>query len=124
LFQEISDLKLIEKVLRGILRIDLELIRSPTHPHFFAQRFFQVPLMAHTGTSGSNASVLPGFAALFGSAVLVIIRIIIIVLVASLALVILPAIILAIIEWFLTGSFFYAGIAFLVVALISLVKRI
>jgi hypothetical protein len=65
--------------------------------------------------------ILTGFADIFGGLILLIIGILVIVLLVSVAIVLLPAIIVAIIVWFLTGSFFYAGIAFLVVALISLV---
>jgi len=55
---------------------------------------------------------------------LLIIGIVIIVVLAKIFLFVLPAAIVAIIVWFLTGSVFWAGIAFLVVALISLVARI
>jgi len=65
--------------------------------------------------------LLTGLADLFGGIVLLIIGILIIVLLVAAAIVLLPAIIVAILVWFLTGSFFYAGIAFLAVALISLV---
>jgi hypothetical protein len=34
--------------------------------------------------------------------------------------VLLPAILVAVLVWFVTGSFFYAGIAFLIVAVISI----
>jgi hypothetical protein len=68
-----------------------------------------------------GARILTGLADLFGGVVLLIIGILIIVLLVAAAIVLLPAIIVAVIVWFLTGSFFYAGIAFLVVALISLV---
>jgi len=65
--------------------------------------------------------ILTGLADLFGGIVLLVIGILIIVLLVAAAIVLLPAILVAILVWFLTGSFFYAGIAFLVVALISLV---
>ncbi len=65
--------------------------------------------------------ILTGIADLFGGIILLIIGVIIIVLVVSAAIVLLPVIVVAVLVWFLTGSFFYAGIAFLVVALISLV---
>ncbi len=64
---------------------------------------------------------LTGIADLFGGAILLIIGVLIIVLVVAAAIALLPAIIVAVLVWFLSGSFFYAGIAFLVVALISLV---
>jgi hypothetical protein len=35
----------------------------------------------------------------------------------------LPAAILAVVVWFLTGSAFWAGVVFLVIAVISLVKK-
>ncbi len=54
---------------------------------------------------------------------LVIIGIVIIVLIAKILLFILPAAIIALVILFLTGSWFWAGIAFLVVAFISLIRR-
>ncbi len=53
----------------------------------------------------------------------VIVGILIIILIAELLLFVLPAAIVAFIVWFLTGSLFLAGIAFLIVALISLASR-
>ncbi len=65
--------------------------------------------------------ILTGIADVFGGLILLVIGVLIIVLLVAAAIVLLPAIIVAVLVWFLTGSFFYAGIAFLVVALISLV---
>ncbi len=65
--------------------------------------------------------ILTGLADIFGGLILLVIGILIIVLLVAAAIVLLPAIIVAVLIWFLTGSFFYAGIAFLVVALISAV---
>jgi hypothetical protein len=65
--------------------------------------------------------LLNGVADILGGIILLVIGILIIVLLVAAAIVLLPAIIVAVLIWFLTGSFFYAGIAFLVVALISLV---
>ncbi len=56
-------------------------------------------------------------------AILLLIGILIIILIAEVLLFILPAAIVAVVVWFLTGSLFLAGIAFLIVALISLIKR-
>ena len=56
-------------------------------------------------------------------AVLLIIGIIIIILIAEVLLFLLPAALIAFVVWFLTGSLFLAGIAFLIVALISLSRR-
>jgi hypothetical protein len=67
--------------------------------------------------------ILNGIADIFGGIILLVIGVLIIVLLVAAAIILLPAIIVAIIVWFLTGSFFYAGIAFLVVALISLVAK-
>ncbi|MGI0080561.1 MAG: hypothetical protein ACRECH_13170 [Nitrososphaerales archaeon] len=67
--------------------------------------------------------IVTGIADLFGGVIFVVIGIIIIVLLVEAAIVLLPAIIVAVIVWFLTGSFFYAGIAFLIVAVISLVAK-
>ncbi|HEX9262460.1 MAG TPA: hypothetical protein VF893_08040 [Candidatus Bathyarchaeia archaeon] len=54
---------------------------------------------------------------------LVVIGIVIIVVLAKVVLFVLPAGIIALVVWFFTGSLFWAGIAFLVVAFISLLKR-
>ena len=56
---------------------------------------------------------------------LIVIGIIIIVIVVELIIVFLPAVLIAVVVWFLTGgSLFWAGVAFLVVALISIIKKI
>jgi len=55
--------------------------------------------------------------------VLVIIGLIIIVLI-KLFLVLIPAILVAIVVWFLTGDLFWTGIAFLVVAALSLLAKL
>jgi hypothetical protein len=65
--------------------------------------------------------ILTGAADILGAIVLLAIGILVIILIVGAIIVLLPAIIAAVIVWLLTGSFFYAGIAFLVVALISLV---
>jgi hypothetical protein len=64
--------------------------------------------------------LLNGIADLFGGIILLIIGVLIIVFIVAAAIVMLPAILVAVLVWFVTGSFFYAGIAFLVVALISI----
>ena len=55
--------------------------------------------------------------------VLVIIGIIIILLI-RLLLMLIPAVLLAIVVWFFTGSLFWAGIVFLVVAALSILKKL
>jgi hypothetical protein len=55
--------------------------------------------------------------------VLVIIGIIIILLI-RLLLILIPAVLLAIAVWFFTGSLFWAGIIFLVVAALSFLKKL
>jgi hypothetical protein len=55
--------------------------------------------------------------------VLVIIGIIIILLIRLLIMLI-PAVLLALVVWFFTGSLFWAGITFLVVAAFSILKKI
>jgi len=55
--------------------------------------------------------------------VLVIIGLVVIVLI-KLFLVLIPAILVALLVWFLTGDLFWAGVAFLVVALLSLIAKI
>jgi hypothetical protein len=54
---------------------------------------------------------------------LLVIGIVIIILIAKVLLFILPAAIIAFVVWFLTNSLFWAGVAFLVVAFISLIRR-
>ena len=54
---------------------------------------------------------------------LVVIGIVIIVVVAKIILFVLPAGIVALVVWFLTGSLLWAGVAFLVVAFISILRR-
>jgi hypothetical protein len=55
--------------------------------------------------------------------VLVIIGIIIIMLI-RLLLMIIPAVLLALVVWFFTGSLFWAGITFLIVAALSILKKL
>jgi hypothetical protein len=68
----------------------------------------------------ANVAILSGFADLIGGAIPLIIGILIIVLIVGAAIILLPAIIVGVVVWFLTGSFFFAGLAFLVVAVLSL----
>ncbi|MDA4123657.1 MAG: hypothetical protein OK456_10810 [Thaumarchaeota archaeon] len=65
--------------------------------------------------------ILTGVADLFGGIILLAIGVLIIILIVAAAIVLLPAIIVAVVVWFLTGSFLYAGIAFLAVAVIAIV---
>ena len=55
--------------------------------------------------------------------VLVIIGIIIILLI-RLLLILIPAVLLALVVWFFTGSLFWTGITFLVVAAFSILKKV
>lgn len=55
--------------------------------------------------------------------ILLVIGLIIIVVIAKVLLFFLPAAIIAIVVWFLTESWFWAGVAFLIIAFISLVRR-
>jgi hypothetical protein len=68
----------------------------------------------------ANLAILSGFADIIGGAIPLIIGILIIVLIVGAAIILLPAIIVGVVVWFLTGSFFFAGLAFLVVAVLSL----
>jgi hypothetical protein len=65
--------------------------------------------------------ILNGIADLVGGIVLIIIGVLVIALIVAAAIVLLPAIVVAVVVFLITGSFFYAGIAFLVVALLSIV---
>lgn len=66
---------------------------------------------------------LPSMWALMFLLLLIIMGIIIIIVVVKILLFILPAAIIALVVWLLTGSLFLAGVAFLIVAFISLLKR-
>ena len=81
------------------------------------QLFFVAPLVSQPLSLG----ILSGIWDLIGGFIPLVIGVLIIVLIVGLAIILLPAIIVAVVVWFLTGSFFYAGIAFLIVAVISLV---
>jgi hypothetical protein len=65
--------------------------------------------------------ILTGIADLFGGIILLAIGVLIIIVVVAAAIVLLPAFLVAFLVWLLTASFFYAGIAFLIVALISVI---
>jgi hypothetical protein len=65
--------------------------------------------------------ILTGIADLFGGIILLAIGVLVIIVVVAAAIVLLPAFLVAFLVWLLTASFFYAGIAFLIVALISVV---
>jgi hypothetical protein len=68
----------------------------------------------------------PGLGLIFDIAILLILLVvglIIIVVISKVLLFFLPAAIIAAVVWFLTGSFFWAGVAFLVIAVISVFKR-
>lgn len=74
----------------------------------------QLPSLPSLGSLGDLAVLL----------LLVIIGIVIIIILAKVILFVLPAAIIALVVWFLTGgNLFWTGVAFLVVAFISLLKR-
>lgn len=67
---------------------------------------------------------LPFLAEILILIVLLIIGLVIIIVVAKVLLFFLPAVIVAVVVWFLSdGSLFWAGVAFLVVAFLSLLRR-
>jgi len=55
--------------------------------------------------------------------ILLIIGIVIIIIIAKVLFFFLPAAIIALVVWLLSGSLFWAGVAFLVIAFISVAKR-
>jgi hypothetical protein len=65
--------------------------------------------------------IVTGIFDLLGGLVFIIIGILVIALIVATAIVLIPAIVVAVVVWLLTGSFLYAGIAFLIVALLSIV---
>jgi len=69
---------------------------------------------------------LPSFGFVFeviALLLLLLIGVIIIIVIAKMLLFFLPAVIIAIVVWFLTGSGFWAGVAFLIIAFISVTRR-
>jgi hypothetical protein len=54
---------------------------------------------------------------------LLIVGLVIIVVIVKVLLFVLPGAIIALVVWLLTGSLFWAGVAFLIVAFISIVRR-
>ncbi|MFW6111165.1 MAG: hypothetical protein ACOC6H_03920 [Thermoproteota archaeon] len=70
----------------------------------------------------SLLSFLPFTADVVLLILLLVVGIFVIIFVAKVILFILPGAIIGVVVWFLTGSFFLAGIAFLLVAFISLLK--
>ena len=83
------------------------------------QLLFVAPLVSQPLSLG----ILSGMWDLIGGFIPLVIGILIIILVVGLAIIVLPAIIVAVVVWFLTGSFFYAGIAFLIVAVVSIAAK-
>jgi len=73
----------------------------------------------HSGAIAGHA-FLAGYPDIFGCLVFLIVGILVIALLIAAAVVLLPAIIIATFVWFLTGSFLFAGISFLVVAVLWL----
>lgn len=67
--------------------------------------------------------ILPDVFDFIALVLLVVIGLFIIVVVVKLIVFLLPAAVVAFVVWFLTGSLFLAGIAFLVIAVISAAKR-
>lgn len=65
--------------------------------------------------------IVTGAVDLFGGIILVVIGILIMALVVAAAIVLIPAIAVAVVVWLLTGSVLHAGVAFLIVALLSIV---
>jgi hypothetical protein len=88
--------------------------------------FFDVLLLSLVQTLSGiplfiGERIVTGIVDLLGGFVLIIIGILVIALIVAAAIVLIPAIIVAVVVWLLTGSFLYAGIAFLIVALLSIV---
>lgn len=70
-----------------------------------------------------NVPVLPMLYELLFLFFLVVVGVVIIVLIAKVLLFILPGAIIGCVVWFLTGSLLWVGIEFIVVSLLSLVKK-
>jgi hypothetical protein len=69
-----------------------------------------------------NVPGLPMLHELLFLFLLVVVGLVIIILIAKVLLFILPGAIIGFVVWFLTGSLLWAGIAFIVVSLLSLVR--
>ena len=78
-----------------------------------------MPALARTPLDALS-SFVNGMAGTVGGIILLIIGVLIIVLLVAAAIVLIPAIAVAFLVWLVTGSLFFAGIAFLVVAVISI----
>jgi hypothetical protein len=66
---------------------------------------------------------LPPLLEIIALLILLIIGLLILVLIVKVIFLFLPAAIIALVVWFLTGSWFWAGVAFLVIAVISITRR-
>jgi len=75
-------------------------------------------------TSQSGLQIFSGISDVIFGAIPLIIGILVIIVIVGAAIILLPAIIVGVVVWFLTGSFFFAGFAFLVVAVLSLATLI
>jgi hypothetical protein len=87
----------------------------------FENRFPRLMLMSFNPPL--PAQFLPFLTDIALLVILLFIGIVIIVLIAKVLLFVLPAAIIAVVVWFLTGSLFLAGVAFLIIAFISVVRR-
>jgi hypothetical protein len=68
------------------------------------------------------AFAVPSFGELLAFLALLVVGLLLIMVIGALIF-LLPAVILAVVVWFLTGSVFWAGVVFLVIAVISLLKK-
>ena len=90
------------------------------YPELLVQAF----LILLPNASQTGLQIFSGITDMIFGAIPLIIGILVIIVIVGVAIVLLPAIIVGIVVWFLTGSFFFAGIAFLVVAVLSLATLI
>ena len=68
------------------------------------------------------AFAVPSFGELLAFLALLVVGFLLITIIGALIF-LLPAVILAAVVWFLTGSLFWAGVVFLIIAVISLLKK-
>jgi len=61
---------------------------------------------------------------LIGLIILIVIGLVVAILIIHLFLILIPAAIVALVVWFFTGSLWWAGIAFLAIAVLSIIKKI
>jgi hypothetical protein len=90
----------------------------------YSELLLQALMVPLPNVSQSSLQILGGITDLVLGAIPLIVGILVIIVIVGAAIILLPAIIVGVVVWFLTGSFFFAGLSFLVVAVLSLATLI